>query len=137
MKGLAFFDTNIFIYAADSRDPAKQDTALRLLQDSRKRGLAVVSLQVMQEYYAVATRKLGVESGLAQRQVEAMGQMHVVRFQPEDVISAIELHRLHQTSFWDAMILHAARISGCAAVFSEDLQNQLRIGGVRVINPFA
>ena len=61
----------------------------------------------------------------------------VIRFDPEDVIASIELHRLTRVSFWDAMILHAARLAGAEILFSEDLQPNSAVGGVRVVNPFA
>jgi predicted nucleic acid-binding protein len=53
------------------------------------------------------------------------------------VLASIELHRLQQTSFWDAMIVHAARISGAAVLYTEDLQHGSSISGVEIINPFA
>jgi len=94
-------------------------------------------LQVLQEYFAVATRKLGLAADFAQRKVEIMSRMRVVRFDEADVISAIEIHRLHQISFWDAMIVHAARAGGAEVLYSEDLQVGRTWGGVTVVNPFA
>jgi len=49
---------------------------------------------------------------------------------------AIELHRLTNISFWDTLIVHAARSSGAAVLYSEDLQSGPVLGGVRVVNPF-
>jgi predicted nucleic acid-binding protein len=53
-----------------------------------------------------------------------------------DVIAAIELHRLTRISFWDAMIVHAARLAGADLLYSEDLQHGAVLGGVRIDNPF-
>ena len=53
------------------------------------------------------------------------------------MIAAIELHRLRQISFWDALIVHAARCAGAAVLYSEDLQSGAVLGGVRMVNPFA
>ena len=74
---------------------------------------------------------------LAQRKVERMPRMRVLKFEESDVTSAIELHRLHQLSFWDSMIVHAARIGGAQILFSEDLQSGSSWGKVRLLNPFA
>jgi len=90
----------------------------------------------MQEYFVIATRKLGVDVELAQKKVEWMARLHVVRLVEEDVISAIELHRLHRISFWDAMIVHAARLGGAEVLYSEDLQDGASLAGVRIVNPF-
>ena len=137
MKKPEFFDTNIFVYADDESAPAKQDRAIQLIANARRSGALVVSLQVMQEYFAVVTRKLGVDAALAQRKVELLARTRVVRFDETDVIAAIELHRLTRISFWDAMIVHAARMAGADVLYSEGLQAGAIIGGVRVENPFA
>jgi predicted nucleic acid-binding protein len=136
MNGLAFFDTNIFLYADDSSAPEKKAKAIALITEYYKSGRALVSLQVLQEYFVVATRKLGVAPELAQRKVELMSRMRVVRFQESDVISAIEFHRLHQISFWDAMIVHAARTGGAAILYTEDLHAGAAWRGLTVVNPF-
>jgi predicted nucleic acid-binding protein len=136
MNRLAFFDTNIFIYADDDAGPAKQARAIQLITDYRRAGLLVVSIQVLQEYFAAATRKLGVDPETAQRKVQLLARARVVRFVEGDVIAAIELHRLTRISFWDAMIVHAARLAGADLLYSEDLQHGAVLGGVRIDNPF-
>ena len=62
MKRLAFFDTDILIYADDASSPQKQTRAIELITDYQRSNLAVVSLQVMQ-----VTRKLGVDPETALR----------------------------------------------------------------------
>ena len=132
----AFFDTNIIVYTDDTAAPAKQARALSLFAEHWKHEASVVSLQVMQEYFSAATRKLGVTAETAQRKVELMARGRVVQFTGRDVISAIELHRLNRLSFWDAMIVHAARIANVSVLYSEDMQHGAILGGVRVENPF-
>lgn len=136
MKGPAFFDTNILFYADDSASPEKQKLAIRLIAEHQRSGSLVISLQVMQEYFAAATRKLGVDAELAQRKIEILARGRVIRFEPRDVIAAIELHRFTRISFWDAMIVHAARLAGAAVLYSEDLQHGGLLGGVPIVNPF-
>jgi predicted nucleic acid-binding protein len=58
MRRLAFFDTNILVYADDSASPAKQARAVSLFSEYRRHDAAAISLQVMQEYFAAATGKL-------------------------------------------------------------------------------
>ena len=136
MSGLAFFDTNVLVYADDASSPKKQTLAIALLTDHLRRSTAVLSLQVLQEYFVAATRKLGLAPQLAQRKVEVLASAKVVRFSSSDVIAAIELHRLTQVSFWDSLIVHAARSSGATVLYTEDLQSGAVLGGVRVVNPF-
>jgi predicted nucleic acid-binding protein len=137
MTALGFFDTNVLIYADDRSSPKKQKRAMALVAEHLRGQTAVVSLQVLQEYFVAATRKLGLPPEAAQRKVEILAKARVVRFEPADVIAAIELHRLRQISFWDALIVHAARCAGATVLYSEDLQAGALLGGVRVVNPFA
>jgi predicted nucleic acid-binding protein len=143
MTGLVFFDTNVLVYADDTSSPRKQDRAIALFAEHFGRGTAVISLQVLQEYFSAATRKLGVAPELAQRKVEVLARARVVRFEASDVIAAIELHRLHKISFWDALIVHAARSAGAMVLYTEDLQTTgdlqggAVLGGVQLVNPFA
>ena len=134
--GIAFFDTNVLVYADDTSAPEKQDRAIGLFTEHLRRGTAVVSLQVLQEYFVAATRKLKLTPQMAQRKVEILARSRVVRFDPTDVIAAIELHRLTHVSFWDALIVHAARSAGATVLYSEDLQTGAVLGGVPVVNPF-
>lgn len=133
---LVFFDTNILVYTEDARVPDKQRKATRLVEEHWLSDTAVLSLQVLQEYFATVTRKLNAPIERAQRRVEIFASAKVVRFETHDVIAAIELHRLVHVSFWDAMILHAARTSGAAALYSEDFQHGSFLAGVRIVNPF-
>jgi predicted nucleic acid-binding protein len=136
MNGLAFFDTNILVYTDDQSSPNKQTRAIELFMDRQRQGLAVISLQVLQEYFVAVTRKLGVDAELAQQKVQILSRGRVVRFAENDVIASIELHRLTRISFWDAMIVHAARIAGATKLYTEDLQHGSTIGGVSIVNPF-
>lgn len=133
---LAFFDTNILVYSDDASAQVKQKRASSLLNEYLTADTAVISLQVLQEYFATITRKLHVSLEKAQRRVEIFSSAKVVRFEIADLIAAIELHRLTQISFWDAMIVHAARIGGASVLYSEDFQHGQVLGGVRVVNPF-
>ena len=87
-------------------------------------------------YLPVTTRKLGVDAGIARRKVELFAQLHLTVADLDDVLAAIDLHRIHGFSFWDALIVRSALRSGCSVLFSEDLQHGRRIDGLRILNPF-
>jgi predicted nucleic acid-binding protein len=131
-----FFDTNVLVYADDQSAAAKRENAIHLVAEHLRQGTAVVSMQVLQEYFAAVTRKLGVPAEIAQQKVEILTHATVVRLNEFDLIAAIELHRLRQISFWDALIVHAARSAGCALLYSEDELGGGRIGDLSVVNPF-
>lgn len=132
----SFFDTNVLIYADDDADPIKQRLAGELFAEHRRRRTGVVSLQVLQEYFVAVTRKLGANPARARRKVELIAELDVVTPGVSDILAAIDLHRLHGFSFWDALILQSARLGACGVLLSEDFQNDRRIEGLRVLNPF-
>lgn len=137
MADRVFVDTNIWVYADDADSPKKRDRARELITTLVADERAVISTQVLQEYFAVATRKLGIAADEARKRVETMAQLDVVLIRPELVLEAIDLHRLHGLSIWDALVLRCAAASGCGRLMSEDLQHGQVIAGVRVENPFA
>jgi len=136
LTGRSFLDTNVLVYSDDQDEPAKQQISLDLLADCRRGRTGVVSTQVLQEYFVTATRKLGVAAAAARRKTELFSHMHVVTPGVDDILAAIDLHRLHGLSFWDGLIVRAALVSGCVRLFSEDMQHGRRFDGCEVVNPF-
>ena len=51
--------------------------------------------------------------------------------------AALDASQRSQLSYWDAVIIEAARAMGCAEVLSEDLTDGQDYAGVRVTNPFS
>jgi predicted nucleic acid-binding protein len=136
MSARSFFDTNVLVYSDDKAAPAKQRRALDLLAVHRRGGTGVVSLQVLQEYFVTITRKLHVDARIARRKVELLAEFDVAVPNVADILAAIDLHRLHGFSFWDALVLRAAKQAGCSVLLSEDLQEAREIDGIRIVNPF-
>lgn len=136
MSARSFFDTNVLLYRDDLSDAEKRGRANELIAEHWRSGTAVISTQVMQEYFVAATRKLGVAADTARRRVELLEGLNVVPIQTQHILAAIDLHRLHAFSFWDALILTAAQVSGCSVLLSEDMQNGQRFGDVLIRNPF-
>ena len=136
MSARSFFDTNVLVYADDKATPAKQRRALDLLAEHRRARTGVVSLQVLQEYFVTVTRKLRVDPEIARRKVELLAEFDVATPEVSDILAAIDLHRLHRFSFWDALVLRSAKQTGCSVLFSEDLQQAREIDGIRIVNPF-
>jgi predicted nucleic acid-binding protein len=131
-----FLDSNILLYADDAKDERKRDLALALILHHRQQRTGVVSVQVLQEYFANATSKLKVSIDEARYKVQFHSRFQVVEPSALDVVAAIDLHSVHRISFWDAMILHSAKQAGCRVLLTEDLQHRQTIDGVRIVNPF-
>ena len=136
MSVRSFFDTNVLIYADDADQPEKRSIAAKLLNAHRHDRTGVLSIQVLQEYFVVATRKLKIEAAAARRKVELLSEFDVVVPEVEDVLTAIDLHRLHGFSFWDALLVRAAKRAGCRVLLTEDLQHLREVDGVKIVDPF-
>jgi predicted nucleic acid-binding protein len=137
MTGACFVDTNVVVYADDVDAGRKCETSRALLRRLFSEGSAILSVQVLQEYFSAATRRLGLSAEAARRRIEALGRLDIVTLGVDDVLAAIDLHRLHSLSIWDALIVRAALISGCRILYSEDLQHGRRFEALEVVNPFA
>jgi predicted nucleic acid-binding protein len=131
-----FLDTNIVAYADDLDSPAKQAVALQLMARAFGEGAGIVSLQVLQEYFVTATRKLRVQPADARRKVELLSRLEVVRLDASDILAAIDLQGLRGFSFWDALIIQAALLARCTVIYSEDLHAGMRLGPLQILNPF-
>lgn len=136
MKERSFFDTNVLVYSDDADAPAKQATSLSLLRAGWETGNGVLSTQVLQEYFAAVTRKLGVDAVIARRKVELFGRLELLSIGHDDILRAIDLHRLHGFSIWDALIVTMALKAQCRVLYSEDMQDGRVIDGLRIANPF-
>ena len=131
-----FLDTNILVYAEDADSAGKQAIAAALVAECYLKGEAVISTQVMMEYYNVAVRKLKLEPTFAAQRLRLFAKFRTVSTTPQLVLAATDLHRLHSLSFWDAMILQAAITSGCDTLYSEDFNAGQIVSGVKIVNPF-
>ena len=131
-----FLDTNIFVYANDGRDTAKQGEAIALVTRALREANGVVSTQVLMEYAAVAMAKLGQARPAIIRQLLAMERLEVQQVDGDLVRSALDLMAAYSLSFWDAAIVAAAQASRSEVILSEDLGHGMMLGPVTVRNPF-
>ena len=136
MTGPFFVDTDVLVYADDGRDARKQGLARELLRRLLAERSGKLSLQVLQEFFAAATGKLGLAAVDARRRIEVFAHLDVVRLDLDDVLAAIDLHRLHELSIWDALVVRAAVIAGCRTLYTEDLQHGRRFEALQVVDPF-
>lgn len=133
----AFVDTNILVYAATSGD-ARSVAALALVRELMQRDALRTSTQVLQEFFAVVTRKIEVRltNKHAIEFLDTWSAFPVALLDYPAIREAAQLTAVRQLSFWDSLILVAARRSGAKRIYTEDLQHGQTILGVHVINPF-
>lgn len=129
----SFFDTSVLLYLL-SAEPEKADRVEALLE---QRG--VISVQVLNEFSAVATRKLGLSFAEIREvlgTVRALCNTHPLAIEHHD--KGVEVAERYGFSFYDSIIIASALLAGCKTLYSEDLQHRQVIDEqLTVINPFA
>nr|WP_250809864.1 PIN domain-containing protein [Neorhizobium tomejilense] len=125
-----FYDTNILLYIASGKG-AKADAAEAALALG-----GTVSVQVLNEFVHVARRKMGfswdeVHSFLTV--IRALLAVVPVTFAVHE--KGLELAERYNFSTYDAMIVAAGLLNGCDTLFSEDLQDGMRIESLSIVNP--
>ncbi len=135
---LTFVDTNVLLYAHDRDAGDRHDQAVRIVDQLWEHGTGALSTQVLQEFYVNATRKLARTIGRAEARdiVADYATWRVHQVSVRDVVDASSLEEQHTLSFWDALIVVAARRTGASILLSEDLQTGRGFGALTVANPF-
>lgn len=134
----SFFDTNVLVYMFDEGERGKQRRAMQLFEDAIDQGRALLSTQVLQEFFVVVTRRLSppMPHELAGRVIRAFAALPIIRVDPDIIVNAIELTRRYRFSFWDGLIIEAALRGGAKTLYTEDLQHGQVIETLQVENPF-
>ena len=138
MTGLFFVDTNILVYARDKSESAKQPLAREWLEHLWKTQQGRISIQVLQEYYQVVTRRLqpGLMRSIAQEDIRDLMTWGPVAVDRQVLEHAWVAEEQFGLSWWDALIVGAARKAGCRYLLTEDLQNGQDLDGLTIVDPF-
>jgi predicted nucleic acid-binding protein len=138
MNAKIFIDTNILVYAFDSSEKEKQDITQNLLSKEGVTGEIALSTQVLQEFFAIVTRKLKEPLSIenASKTIQFFSVYPLVQISPKLIFQAINRHQNESFSFWDALIVEAALQADCKILLSEDMQSGRQIGKLKIVNPF-
>lgn len=136
MAATIFVDTNVFIYALDPGDPKKQAAAKAWRAELWTSRRGRVSFQVLQEFYVKVAQKWPGSRGLARTEVIDLLAWRPVAVSGELVQQGWKIQDRYQLSFWDALIVAAAKAASCEYLLTEDLHPGQDLGGLVVVNPF-
>jgi predicted nucleic acid-binding protein len=135
---LAFFDTNVLVYMFEADQTEKQRRALALYERHLGEDTVVLSVQVLNEFFAAVTRKvaakMSVSSAVGAVESLARGTVH-----PIDVdltFKAIKRAERSRLNFWDALIVESSLRAKAQVLYTEDMQHGQIIDGLRIENPF-
>jgi len=138
MKDRIFFDTNILVYGFDDSNEAKYEVASDCIMRAWQKGFGVISTQVLKEFYVTVTRKIPQKMSLddAEQVIRDFSLWTVVETNVPLILQAIHIQKRNLLSFWDAMVVAAAKVSRCETMFTEDLSHNTFIDDVQILNPF-
>jgi predicted nucleic acid-binding protein len=133
MKGdMAFFDTNVLIYAF-AKDDRRAKIAETLLA-----GGGVIGVQTLNEFVAVAARKLGMPWEEILKALSALRELcpSPVPFTVKTHDAALRIAGRYGYHIYDSLVIAAALEARCRTLFSEDMNDGQTIDGLTIRNPF-
>jgi len=133
---LFFVDTNLLLYCLDSRDARKRDAALGWRDRLWETGTGRLSWQVLNEFYANATGKMGAPAPVIRKVVSQYAFWEPVGIGLGLLEAAWYWMDSAGLPYWDSLILAAAEAAGCSYLLSEDFQPGRKFRHVTVVNPF-
>lgn len=133
-----FLDTNIIVYAYDKHEPEKMEKARLLLKSGIAEESAVLSSQVLGEFFVVVTRRINkpLSADEAMEIIDLLSVLPVAEIDLSLVRRAVGTCKEYGISYWDSLIVAAAGRAGCRKILSEDLNNGQSYNGIVVENPF-
>lgn len=131
MSAADFFDSNVLLYTV-SNDPPKKQRAAELLVNG-----GTISVQVLDEFASVATRKLGRTMDETRAKLfDIRAVCNVVAADISTHEQGLDIAERYKFSIYDSMLLASALQAGCRTFYSEDLRHGQRIGSLTIRNPF-
>jgi predicted nucleic acid-binding protein len=134
-----FVDTNIIVYAYDRDAGRKHEIARDLMIGLWSAAGGVLSTQILQEFYVTVTRKIAspLTREAAREIIKDYLTWGIVSNDGDAVLEAIDIEAGENISFWDALVVAAAKRGGAEVLLSEDLSEGRKFGDMIVRNPFA
>lgn len=139
MKDKFFIDTNIILYLFDKDNNRKSEIAKSILQSALNEDCGAISYQVVQEFCNAALKKFVVPFTID----DCKYFINRFLFPICEIFPGIELYNtaldIKQKSgygFYDSLIIASSIQAGCNILYTEDLQHNQDISGLKIINPF-
>jgi predicted nucleic acid-binding protein len=136
MNDKVFLDTNLLVYLQSGMDATRYKAVQQLFRAHASEHMIVLSTQVLQEFYVAMTRKLNHDPLTIKSIMTLLMDFEIVQIQPAHILEAVDISILHRISFWDSLLVSAAVSAHCRILYTEDINPEQRIQGVRIVNPF-
>ena len=140
MSDRFFIYMNIFVYSINRTEPSKQRIATQLIREAVATRKGVISYQVVQEFLNVALKRFMQPMTTAEAEqylATVFRPLLAVHSSEELYGEALRLQARYRLSWYDSLMVQAARQAHCTIFYSEDLQHGQRFDSLRVVNPFS
>ena len=137
IKGKVFIDTNVLVYTQNDLEKEKQQICRSVLNQIIKKNNLVISTQIIQEYYNVSTLKLGLDKHFVKSTINHFDFHETILLKPNLILQAIDIQIVNQLSFWDSLVISAAKSANCTTILTEDLNDGQSIEGIKIQSPFS
>ena len=132
-----FVDTSVLLFSEDGARPAEREQVLSWLRELWATRRGRVSVQVLNDFYLLATRQ--VSPPMPQGDVRAEVRRYQ-RWQPwqtdqATVESAWSLESRFGLPFADALVVASAKAQGCTRLLSLALPHDTVFDSVQILNP--
>jgi predicted nucleic acid-binding protein len=138
MSTLCFLDSNILLYLHDETDERKWRVSSHVVLELGRRSSFVVSPQVLNEYYVVATSKFGGSENRSRYRdnVRRFRRACLAPYDPDVIETAWGMQDITNYAWWDLMIIASAIKAGCRYLLTEDMMHGHELGDLTIVNPF-
>ena len=133
---MKFIDSNVFIYAADSKNPVKRSIARKLSTEAVASSGYEINVQVLNEFSSVAHRKLGLTIDEIKAYLEMFRALTILPVPADVTEKGLDVMQRYGLQFYDSLLIVAASESGCSEFISEDLNDGQIYCGMKAVNPF-
>ena len=136
MTETVFVDTNVLIYAREAAESAKRERAVLWMKELWLDSNGRLSFQVLQEYFAKLMHKKPELRDQTRADIRDLLAWQPVVIDAAVLDRAWKIQDRYRLSFWDSLIVAAAKAASCRWLLTEDLQADQVLDGITVINPF-
>lgn len=136
MSAPVFVDSNVFVYWVDGDDAEKQHRAALWIEELWRGRSGRISFQVLQEFFFAGTRRKPEKIEAIRAEVRNLLAWQPLRPDAGLLERAWKIQDRYRISFWDSMIVAAAKAASCRWLLTEDLQAGQDFDGIAVVNPF-
>ena len=135
---LVFVDTNVLVYLRDAMGGERRSRAADWMAHLWESRSGRLSTQVLHEYFVTVTSKLdpGLPADEAREDIISLRAWSPLPVSVDVTEWAWDVQERWGFSFWDSLIVAAAKAQGCSVLLTEDLTHGMELDGLRVVSPF-